>query len=225
MSRTYCTIPQSLKQSSIVAVVFSSVDIFVPITLSYRLYTLTTPALAKERSWSARIVNAVSSGTLGALFTILLMILYGTVPIGELFQSHQSRKHSKFARGEPANYLLHTTLGRIYGITLFTNLIVSNRRKNRELNSNALLELPRTTGTTTGTITIFNRHRSHSSTYPTSQSLNSLSFTGKEKALPPTPIATATVVSPHAHMTQVQSPAPDSEYTGIDVSGSLPVEI
>ncbi|PPQ66801.1 hypothetical protein CVT26_009648 [Gymnopilus dilepis] len=95
------------KGAAIVASIAATVDIVIPIALIWQIHLVTPPHISKERSWRDTIVNVISSGGCGGIMTVILVVLFWVRP--DIY------------------YVLFNTMGHIYIITIFVNLLVSKR--------------------------------------------------------------------------------------------------
>ncbi|KDR80274.1 hypothetical protein GALMADRAFT_136782 [Galerina marginata CBS 339.88] len=96
------------KAAAIAASIASTVDLFVPLALIWQIYQVTPPQFSKQRSWRDTIVNVISSGGCGGVMSIVLLVLFWVRP--------------------DVYYVLVNSMGRVYTITIFVNLLVSRRR-------------------------------------------------------------------------------------------------
>jgi len=96
------------KAVAIVASLASTVDFFIPLALIWQINQVTPLQISKQRSWRDTVVNAISSGGCGGIMSIVLLVLFWVRP--------------------DVYYILVNSMGRVYTITIFVNLIVSRRR-------------------------------------------------------------------------------------------------
>ncbi|KAF9051429.1 hypothetical protein BJ165DRAFT_1524371 [Panaeolus papilionaceus] len=94
--------------AAVTACLAATVDTFIPMALSWQLYRVTPEQISRQRSWLDTMINMISSGGLGGLMSLVQLIVFWVRP--DVF------------------FMLVNTMGRIYGITLFVNLLVSRRR-------------------------------------------------------------------------------------------------
>ncbi|PPQ78629.1 hypothetical protein CVT25_010593 [Psilocybe cyanescens] len=94
--------------ASILASIASTVDFFIPLALICQIHAVTPLQISRQRSWRDTVVNTISSGGCGAVMNIVLVVLFWTR--ADIF------------------YILVNTMGRVYIITIFVNLIVSKSR-------------------------------------------------------------------------------------------------
>lgn len=95
------------KAAAVAASFAATVDFFIPLALIWQIYLVTPKQISRQRSWSDTIVNAISSGGCGGIMSTVLLVLFWVRP--DIF------------------YILVNTMGRVYVITIFVNLIVSKR--------------------------------------------------------------------------------------------------
>ncbi|KAJ3507646.1 hypothetical protein NLJ89_g6189 [Agrocybe chaxingu] len=97
-----------LFHDSISASLAATVDMFIPLALTWQLYKVTPAQIRRQRSLLDTVVNGISSGGVGGLVSFVLLVLFWTK--AEVF------------------WVFSNSMGRIYALTLLVNLIVSKRR-------------------------------------------------------------------------------------------------
>ncbi|KAF8965079.1 hypothetical protein BDZ97DRAFT_812512 [Flammula alnicola] len=95
------------KAAAISACIAATVDVLIPLALTWQLYKITPKQIAKQRSYLDTIINSISSGGIGGVMSFVLLILFWLRP--DVF------------------YIFGLTMGRVYVNTLLVNLLVSKR--------------------------------------------------------------------------------------------------
>ncbi|CAA7264359.1 unnamed protein product [Cyclocybe aegerita] len=145
------------KAAAISASLAATVDMFIPLALTWQLYKVTPAQIRRQRSLLDTIVNGISSGGVGGLASFVLLVLFWTRV--EVF------------------WVFANSMGRIYALTLLVNLIVSKRRHSSHHPATEMVPTKKRESVTTQvSLVTFSLSRS-ASTYTSD----------REKQLPPTP--------------------------------------
>ncbi|PPQ75543.1 hypothetical protein CVT24_013228 [Panaeolus cyanescens] len=102
-SPSECIVLQLTTVNRVTACLAATVDTLIPLALSWQLYKVTPTQISRQRSWLDTMINMVSSGGLGGVMSLVQVIIF-------------------WIRAD-VFYVLLNTMGRIYGITIFVNLL------------------------------------------------------------------------------------------------------